>query len=330
MTDNQKVPLLQVEDLKTYFFTKKGIVKAVDGVSFTIKRGEVVGFVGESGCGKSVTSLSILQLVPEPAGRIVGGRVLFEGEDLLNKTDSEMQHFRGSRITMILQDPLTSLNPVYTIGVQVAEPFIYHPNPGDSRTILDKVVDVLRRVRVPAAEKRTKDYPHQFSGGMRQRVGAAIAIASHPKLLIADEPTTSLDVTIQAQFLKLILDIQERSNLAVLYITHDLGVVAQVCDRVQVMYAGRIVETGGVRHIFKEPMHPYTRGLIDSVPKIGPKKRRLFQIDGQPPYLLDLPRGCSFQPRCAHALDICKMEYPPEIPIGEGDYVKCWLHTKER
>lgn len=330
MTDNQKVPLLQVEDLKTYFFTKKGIVKAVDGVSFTIKRGEVVGFVGESGCGKSVTSLSILQLVPEPAGRIVGGRVLFEGEDLLNKTDSEMQHFRGSRITMILQDPLTSLNPVYTIGVQVAEPFIYHPNPRDSRTILDKVVDVLRRVRVPAAEKRTKDYPHQFSGGMRQRVGAAIAIASNPKLLIADEPTTSLDVTIQAQFLKLILDIQERSNLAVLYITHDLGVVAQVCDRVQVMYAGRIVETGGVRHIFKEPMHPYTKGLIDSVPKIGPKKRRLFQIDGQPPYLLDLPRGCSFQPRCAHALDICKMEYPPEIPIGEGDYVKCWLHTKER
>jgi oligopeptide/dipeptide ABC transporter ATP-binding protein len=322
-------PLLQVEDLKTYFFTKKGIVKAVDGVSFTVNSGEVVGFVGESGCGKSVTSLSIIQLVPEPAGRIVGGRVLFDGEDLLTKTDSEMKNFRGSRITMILQDPLTSLNPVYTIGQQVAEPFVYHPSPNDTRNIFDKVVDVLRQVKVPAAEKRTKDYPHQFSGGMRQRVGAAIAIASNPKLLIADEPTTSLDVTIQAQFLKLILDIQEKSDLAVLYITHDLGVVAQVCDRVQVMYAGRIIETGDVRRIFKEPMHPYTKGLIESVPKIGPKKQRLFQIDGQPPYLLDLPGGCSFWPRCTYALDICKKDYPPEIPIGESDYVRCWLHSKE-
>lgn len=323
-------PLLSVENLKTYFFTKKGVVKAVDGVSFTVNRGEVVGFVGESGCGKTITALSVLRLVPAPAGRIVSGKVLFEGEDLLTKTESEMRSFRGGKITMILQDPLTSLNPVYTIGNQVSEPFIYHPTEGDSRNVIDKVIDVLRQVRMPAPERRVKDYPHQFSGGMRQRVGAAMAIACHPKLLIADEPTTSLDVTIQAQFLKLILDIQQQSNLAVLYITHDLGVVAQICDRVQVMYAGRIVETGDVRRIFKEPMHPYTRGLIDSVPKIGAKRERLFQIDGQPPYLLELPGGCSFWPRCISAMDICQKEYPPETIIGEDDYVRCWLHSKEK
>ncbi len=319
-------PLLRVEDLKTYFFTKNGVVKAVDGVSFSVKRGEIVGFVGESGCGKSITALSILRLVPPPAGRIVGGKVIFQGEDLLCKTEKEMRAYRGRKLTMILQDPLTSLNPVFTIGDQVGESFFYHPGVNDSRNILDKVIDVLRKVKVPAAERRVKDYPHQFSGGMRQRVGAAIAIACQPELLIADEPTTSLDVTIQAQFLKLILDIQKQSNLAVLYITHDLGVVAQVCDRVQVMYAGKIVETGDVRRIFKAPLHPYTRGLLESVPQIGTKKQRLFQIDGQPPYLLDLPAGCSFQPRCTNAKEICAKEYPPQVRIGENDYVRCWLH----
>jgi peptide/nickel transport system ATP-binding protein/oligopeptide transport system ATP-binding protein len=331
MDDRDMNPILTVDDLKTYFFLKRGIVKAVDGVSFTIRPREIVGLVGESGCGKSMTALSILRLVPYPSARIVDGSILFKGENILEKSDREMRAVRGKGISMIPQDPMVSLDPVFTIGRQVAEAFSVHPNEGNSgERIAEKVLGVLRRVRIPSPEWRIKNYPHQFSGGMRQRVLAAIAVSCQPELLIADEPTTALDVTVQAQFLSLLAEIISESRTSVIYITHDLGVVAQLCDRVLVMYAGKIVESGSVTDIFKEPAHPYTAGLIQSVPRLDEERETLYQVEGQPPDLGDLPRGCSFRPRCDRAMKICREEYPSRHQLDGDRWAACWLYSGKK
>jgi peptide/nickel transport system ATP-binding protein len=315
--------VLEVEDLHTYFETRWGTVKALDGVSFTLNRGETLGIVGESGCGKSVTALSIMQLVQTPPGRIVSGKIVLDGQDLLKLSSKEMSKVRGSKISMILQDPMTSLNPVFTIGSQVKEPIAIHQNLG-KKQILPKALEVLRNVNIPAAESRVKDYPHQMSGGMRQRVVGAIAISCEPMVLIADEPTTSLDVTIQAQYLKLLNRIKEESNLSMIFITHDFGVVAKMCDQVAVMYAGRIVEKGAVRDIFNNPSHPYTEALLLSVPKMEEDIDRLYSIDGQPPTLHDLPKGCPFAPRCPDVMDVCRETYPEATHISDGHSASCW------
>ncbi|MBL7174813.1 MAG: ABC transporter ATP-binding protein [Desulfobacteraceae bacterium] len=324
--------LLEVKNLETFFFVRRGIAKAVNGVSFTLNRGEVLGLVGESGCGKSVTALSILGLVPSPPGKIVGGEILFNSReesgsenevDLLKLNQTEMREYRGKRMTVILQDPMTSLNPVYNIGNQVAEPFRLHEKL-KGQNLLKKVISVLTRVRIPNPEVRITDYPHQFSGGMRQRVSMAMGVGCNPQLLIADEPTTALDVTIQAQLLKLLEQIQQEYEMAIILITHNLGIVARLCDRVCVMYAGQIVEEGSVRRIFKEPSHPYTRALMDSVPRLGLKEKKLYSIEGQPPNLLYLPTGCSFWPRCTFADDKCQRDFPPITTIENQDYVRCW------
>lgn len=319
-------PLLRVEDLRTWFYTARGVVKAVDGVSFTLNGGETLGLLGESGSGKSITSLSLLRLVPQPAGRIVGGRILFEGRDLLRLPEAEMRHVRGKSISMILQDPLTSLNPVFTVGEQAAESLRIHRLA--LGRVKERVLELLELVRIPDAKSRVDDYPHQFSGGMRQRAVGAIAISTEPKVLIADEPTTSLDVTIQAQYLRLLEDMQKRSNLAILFITHDLGVAARICDRVAVMYCGRIVEEAPVRVLFDSPAHPYTQGLINSLPRLDRRVDKLSSIPGQPPSLHALPPGCPFVPRCGHATDRCRQEAPPEANIATGHRVSCWLHAE--
>jgi oligopeptide/dipeptide ABC transporter ATP-binding protein len=316
-------PLLEVRDLRTWFFTRWGVVKAVDGVSFTLSRGETLGLVGESGCGKSMTALSILRLQPRPAGRIVGGRVLLEGEDLLQKSDSEMRAIRGGRISMILQDPMQSLNPVFTIGDQIAEALRIHRGL-EGRTLWEQAKDMLRRVRIPSPDMRLQAYPHQLSGGMRQRVVGAISLACRPAVLIADEPTTSLDVTIQAQYLRLLKGLQEEMGLALIFITHDFGIVAKMCDRVAVMYAGRVVESAPVRDLFNRPQHPYTVALLESVPKVDTRIHRLASIEGQPPPLYALPPGCPFAPRCPDARDRCRQQYPPEVALAPGHHVSCW------
>lgn len=321
-------PVLEVRDLKTHFFTRWGVVKAVDGVSFSLGEGETLGLVGESGSGKSITCLSILRLVPKPAGRIVGGQILFGGHDLLALSEKEMRKYRGRQISMILQDPLSTLNPVFTIGAQVREPLrIHHLVEPDS--LKQRVLELLRLVRIPAAESRLENYPHQFSGGMRQRVVGAIAIACQPKLLIADEPTTSLDVTIQAQYLRLLKEIQRQSNLALLFVTHDFGIVAKMCDRVAVMYAGRIVEQAAVRELFTAPAHPYTQGLLQSLPKLDQRVARLPSIEGAPPLLSNLPPGCPFAPRCPKVMPLCREQYPPTTPLTASHQVACWVHAKE-
>ncbi len=327
--------LLEVKNLETFFFVRRGIAKAVNGVSFTLNRGEVLGLVGESGCGKSVTALSILGLVPSPPGKIVGGEILFNSRDesggenevdLLKLNQTKMREYRGKRMTVILQDPMTSLNPVYNIGNQVAEPFRIHEKL-KGQNLLKKVISVLTKVRIPNPEVRVADYPHQFSGGMRQRVSIAMGVGCNPQLLIADEPTTALDVTIQAQLLKLLEQIQQEYEMAIILITHNLGIVARLCDRVCVMYAGQIVEEGSVRRIFKEPSHPYTRALMDSVPRLGLKEKKLYSIEGQPPNLLYLPTGCSFWPRCSFADDKCQRDFPPITTIENQDYVRCWKYS---
>jgi oligopeptide/dipeptide ABC transporter ATP-binding protein len=327
--------LLEVKNLETFFFVRRGIAKAVNGVSFTLNRGEVLGLVGESGCGKSVTALSILGLVPSPPGKIVGGEILFNSKDesgsenevdLLTLNQTEMREYRGKRMTVILQDPMTSLNPVYSIGNQVAEPFRLHEKLR-GHNLLKKVIGVLKRVRIPNPEVRVADYPHQFSGGMRQRVSMAMGIGCNPQLLIADEPTTALDVTIQAQLLRLLEQIQQEFEMAIILITHNLGIVARLCDRVCVMYAGQIVEEGSVRRIFKAPSHPYTMALMDSVPRLGLKEKKLASIEGQPPNLLYLPTGCSFWPRCTFADDQCQRDFPPITTIEDQDYVRCWKYS---
>jgi oligopeptide/dipeptide ABC transporter ATP-binding protein len=315
--------VLEVEDLHTYCFSRYGVVKAVDGVSFSLRQGEVLGIVGESGCGKTMTALSLLRLVPRPAARIVKGAIRLEGENLLDKTERQMRQIRGRRISMILQDPQTSLNPVFTIGNQLIEAIRIHHQDGH-RSLVRRAVDGLRQVRLAAPERRVRDYPHQMSGGMKQRVVGAIAISCEPRVIIADEPTTALDVTIQAQYLRLLREIQEETNLAVIFITHDFGVVAKMCDRVMVMYAGRAVETGPVREIFNHPSHPYTQALLNSVPSMDEDVERLYSISGQPPALWDLPEGCRFAVRCPYADDRCRQEYPPAFHVSEGHSADCW------
>jgi oligopeptide/dipeptide ABC transporter ATP-binding protein len=318
-------PLLELKQLQTYFFSAKGtrITKAVDGVSFTLAEGETLGIVGESGSGKTVTSLSILRLLPA-AARIIGGEIWFAGENLLTKSDREMRRVRGSQMTMILQDPLMSLNPLFTIGEQIAEPLRIHRGMR-GKAIVDRVRELLQSVRIPSPEIRMREYPHQMSGGMRQRIVGAIGISCGPRLLIADEPTTSLDVTIQAQYLKLLKDIQTQSGLAMIFITHNIGIVAKMCDKVGVMYAGRLVERAPVRTIFNQPAHPYTEALLNAMPKLTDKTERLWSIEGQPPDLANLPPGCPFSPRCPKAMDRCRREVPPEFQVGENHSTRCWL-----
>ena len=317
-------PVLDVRGLRTHLVTRWGTVKAVDGVSFSVSEGETLGLVGESGSGKSMTCLSIVRLVPRPAARILGGTVLLDGEDLLTKSEPEMQRIRGRKIAMILQDPMSSLNPVFSIGMQVREPVaMYHKLRG--RALIERAAGLLASVRIPSPRARLRAFPHQLSGGMRQRVVGAIAIAAPPRLLIADEPTTSLDLTIQAQYLALLEELQERHRLALIFITHNLGIVSRICDRVAVMYAGRIVEMGPVRQLFTVPAHPYTRALLDSIPRFGAKIERLAAIEGQPPDLARLPGGCAFAPRCPQVMDRCRAEAPPEFTVREGHVTRCWL-----
>ena len=318
-------PVLEVKQLQTYFFSAQGtrVVKAVDGVSFTLNEGETLGVVGESGSGKTVTSMSLLRLLP-PAARIVGGEIWFQGENLLTKSEREMRELRGSQLTMILQDPMMSLNPLFTIGEQIAEPLRIHRHLRGAR-LVERVKELLRGVRIPSPEVRLREYPHQMSGGMRQRIVGAIGISCEPQLLIADEPTTSLDVTIQAQYLNLLKDIQQRSRLAMIFITHNIGIVAKMCDNVGVMYAGKLVERAPVRTIFNQPAHPYTEALLQAVPKLTDRSKRLWSIEGQPPDLANPPTGCPFNPRCPHAEDRCRREVPPEFQVGENHYTRCWL-----
>ena len=318
-------PVLKVKQLQTYFFSAQGtrVVKAVDGVSFTLNEGETLGVVGESGSGKTVTSMSLLRLLP-PAARIVGGEVWFQGENLLTKSEREMRELRGSQLTMILQDPMMSLNPLFAIGEQIAEPLRIHRHMRGAR-LGERIKELLRGVRIPSPEVRVREYPHQMSGGMRQRIVGAIGISCEPKLLIADEPTTSLDVTIQAQYLNLLKDIQQRSRLAMIFITHNIGIVAKMCDHVGVMYAGKLVERAPVRTIFNQPAHPYTEALLQAVPKLTDRSKRLWSIEGQPPDLANPPTGCPFNPRCPHAEDRCRREVPPEFQVGENHYTRCWL-----
>jgi peptide/nickel transport system ATP-binding protein len=318
--------LLSVEDLRTYFFTQDGVTRAVDGVGFTLAEGETLGIVGESGCGKSVTALSILRLLPPRLGRTVSGAVRFEGRDLLALSEAEMRQVRGDRIAMIFQEPMTSLNPVLTIGDQIAEAVMIHRGSGRSEA-RERAAEMLRLVRIPDAERRLDDYPHQFSGGMRQRAMIAMALSCNPRLLIADEPTTALDVTIQAQILKLMLELKERFGAAVILITHDLGVVAETCQRVIVMYAGRKVEEAPVLALFDRPMHPYTRGLMESIPRrrAGRKAtRRLSEIPGIVPSLREAIPGCAFAPRCGFATERCRREAPPLDEREAGHRVACW------
>ena len=317
-------PVLQVEDLQTHFLSFGGarVVKAVDGVSFSLHEGETLGLVGESGSGKTTTCLSIVGLLPRGA-RIVGGRVVFEGEDLTRMSQRELRRIRGRRIAVILQDPMASLNPLFTIFRQVAEPAFFHQQLR-GRTLRARVQHLLSAVRIPSPEWRMREYPHQMSGGMRQRIVGAIALAGGPSLVIADEPTTNLDVTIQAQYLDLLKDIQRETGVALIFVTHNLGIVAKMCDRVAVMYAGKIVEQASVRALFDAPRHPYTRALLGSVPKLG-SKEPLYSIAGQPPNLATLPPGCSFHPRCPAAMPRCMTEEPPDFRLGDGSVARCWL-----
>jgi oligopeptide/dipeptide ABC transporter ATP-binding protein len=315
--------VLEVRDLHTHFFLRRGVVKAVDGVSFSVRRGEVLGLVGESGCGKSMTALSVMRLLPRGGARTVSGQVLLNGQDLLTKSPREMRNIRGQTISMILQDPQTSLNPVFTVGDQLREAIVRRTG-GQRTDVMREAVAALRHVDIAAPEQRIGQYPHQMSGGMKQRVVGAIAMSSHPEVLIADEPTTALDVTIQLQYLKLLKRLQRETGMAILFITHDFGVVARMCDRVAVMYAGRIVECGPVREVFEHPSHPYTQALIASVPKVTGTVDRLYTIEGQPPSLMDPPTGCRFAPRCPYADQRCVEAYPASFEAGAGHTADCW------
>jgi peptide/nickel transport system ATP-binding protein len=323
------VALLDVKDLETVFSIEGGSFRAVDHVSFSIERGRTLGIVGESGCGKSVTSLSIMGLVPTPPGRIAGGEILFEGEDLRQKSPSELRDIRGNGIAMIFQEPMTSLNPVYTVGYQIAEGLIRHRGLGQAAA-RKRAIDLLHRVRIPAPENRVDDYPHQMSGGMRQRVMIAMALACEPRLLIADEPTTALDVTIQAQILALMRTLRDETGTAILLITHDLGVIAELADEVAVMYAGRIVEQAPVKMLFADPQHPYTLGLLGSLPRLDTVQDRLIAIEGSVPEPLRMPQGCRFSPRCPLADSRCRTEMPPLGELAPGHRVACWKAPVER
>jgi len=322
-----KNPLLEVRSLTTQFFTEDGVVRAVEDVSFEIFPGEILSLVGESGCGKSVTGLSLLRLISIPPGKIVSGELLFDGRDLMELGEREMERVRGNDISMIFQEPMTSLNPVFTIGNQIMEAIQLHQNL-DKKEARRRAIEMLDRVRIPSPEVRIDSYPHQLSGGMRQRAMIAMALSCQPKLLIADEPTTALDVTIQAQVLRLLKEIQSEMEMAVMLITHDLGVVAEIADRVAVMYAGRIVETGPIEAIFGEMRHPYTKGLWESIPQLKEKRRRLNAITGQVPDPMNLPAGCKFHPRCYLMIDDCKKEEPPLYPVNGKHFSRC-LRWKE-
>lgn len=316
--------LLDVIDLKAYFITPRSTVKAVDGVSFHIDEKETLGIIGESGCGKTATALTILRLLPRPAGTIVGGQMLFEGLDLVKLTDRQMQAVRGAKISMILQDPMASLNPVFNIGNQIGEAIVARTRMTGG-LLNSRVIEMLKRVKIPSPETRLRDYPHQMSGGMKQRVVGAISISCHPQLLIADEPTTSLDVTIQAQYLQLLKDLQAEYGMAIIFITHDFGIVATICDRVAVMYAGQVVETASVRDIFYRPQHPYTMALLKAVPKLETDIERLASIQGQPPRLNNPPPGCRFAPRCEKATERCQRFNPELMEIKPEHFARCWL-----
>jgi oligopeptide transport system ATP-binding protein len=315
--------LLEVEDLRTHFYTNAGVVKAVDGVNFTLNKGQILGLVGESGSGKSATALSLMRLIPDPPGRIVGGAVRLLGEELLPKSAADMRRIRGERISMIFQDPMTSLDPVFTIGQQLIEVLRYHRKMR-KKDAYDQSVAMLRRVGIPSAAERMHEYPHQFSGGMRQRAMIAMALLCDPDLLIADEPTTALDVTIEAQILDLLREIRHTLGTAIIIITHDLRVVVNLCDLVAVMYAGKVVEAGDVRTLFNQPRHPYTIGLLNSIPRPG-HKGTLTPIPGRPPNLAQLPPGCSFAPRCPQAMEHCRRQEPVARAVGAGHMVKCFL-----
>jgi oligopeptide/dipeptide ABC transporter ATP-binding protein len=316
-------PLLQVTDLETHYVSFRGsrVVRAIDGISFTLNEGETLGIVGESGCGKTTTCLSIVGLLP-PAARIVGGNIEFAGKDLARLSRGEMRRIRGAQIAMILQDPMASLNPLFSIYTQVAEPAYYHRGVR-GRSLRARVGELLNAVRIPSPRMRMREYPHQMSGGMRQRIVGAIALAGGPRLIIADEPTTNLDVTIQAQYLDLLKELQQQTGVAVIFVTHNLGIVARMCDKLAVMYAGKIVEAGSVRELFNAPQHPYTKGLLGSMPKLG-SKEKLFAIPGQPPDLAALPAGCAFYPRCAEALPRCAGEAPGEMQVAGSWTARCW------
>jgi len=322
-------PVLAVRDLRTHFYTRDGIVKAVDGVSLTLDRGETLGVVGESGCGKSVTALSVMRLVPPASGRIVAGSIRFDDQELLTLEPAAMRAIRGNRISMIFQEPMTSLNPVMTVGNQIAESVALHQHLS-SRAAMERAIEMLSLVKIPEPRRRAGEYPHQLSGGMRQRVMIAIAMACTPTILIADEPTTALDVTIQAQILDLMLEMKERTGAAVMLITHDLGVIAETAQRVVVMYAGRKVEEAPVKALFAHPRHPYTRGLMTSIPRLNrapaesSRGHRLTEIPGVVPSLIGMEEGCTFAPRCPYATDQCRIAFPPEVEAAPGHFVACW------
>jgi oligopeptide/dipeptide ABC transporter ATP-binding protein len=318
-------PLLELDRISTHYIAGRGsrVVRAVDEVSLTIDAGETLGIVGESGSGKSTLALTLLRVLP-PAARIVSGRMLFEGEDLVTKSDAEMREIRGKRIAMVLQDPMASLNPLFTIGDQVAEPIRVHEGVPRA-SAWSRARELLKAVRIPSPETRVKQHPHEMSGGMRQRIVGAIGISCEPRLLIADEPTTSLDLTIQAQYLNLLRDLQREHGLALIFITHNLGIVAKMCDRLAVMYAGRVVEQGPVSQIFNTPVHPYTKALLSSIPRLSDIDQRLTAIEGQPPDLAALPQGCSFAARCTEVFDRCREQAPPEFVPANGRTARCWL-----
>lgn len=316
-------PLLQIKDLQTHLFTRSGVVRAVDGISFDLNAGETLGLVGESGSGKSMIGLSILRLAPQPVAKIVGGQMLFRGRDLLHLTNEEMRRLRGTQIAMILQDPMTALNPVFTIGYQVGEGIRIHRG-WKGRRLANEVTRLLHEVRIPGGEHRKRAYPHQMSGGMRQRIVIAMSVANEPDLIIADEPTSSLDVTTQLSILKTLKDLQLQKKTAMILITHDFGVVNRTCDHVAVMYAGKLMETGPVRSVMKSPAHPYTIGLLNCIPGLRTELSRLNSIEGQPPDLRSFFPGCRFASRCARASDICRDQPPPEISVGSGHVAYCW------
>jgi oligopeptide/dipeptide ABC transporter ATP-binding protein len=322
--------LLEIQDLHTYFFTPEGLVKALDGVDLSLRTGHTLGIVGESGCGKTVLALSILQLIPQPPGKIVHGRITFQGIDLLSLDEADLRAIRGNKISMIFQEPMTSLNPVFTIGSQIAEVILLHQRQraATHKEALAVAVDMLRMVGIPFPEKRIKDYPHQLSGGMCQRVMIAMAMACRPMLLIADEPTTALDVTTQAQILCLMNDLKEEIGTSIILVTHDLGIVAHVCQDVAVMYTGHVVEHACVGEIFSLPLHPYTKGLLRSVPKVGARSRgeALYAIPGTVPTFNDMPKGCTFNNRCPEVMDICRGEFPPVFCPNLNHTVRCWRH----
>ena len=328
MTQNHNTPLLEIKDLETWFYTDDGVVRGCDRVSYTVNRGETLAVVGESGSGKSVTAMSVLRLIPDPPGRIVGGQILFNGRDLLTMDEGEIRKIRGNRIAMIFQEPMTSLNPVMTVGRQIAESLILHQGAAKADA-LARAEEMLALVGIPDPRARAREYPYQLSGGMRQRVMIAIALACRPELLIADEPTSALDVTIQAQILDLMRDLQKEMGMAVILITHDMGVVAETADRVAVMYCGRIVEFGTAEDIFFTPRHPYLDGLTRSVLDIDEEVDELYMIEGNVPDPLDLPKGCNFAPRCPRAMDVCHREIPPAVAFNHTHYACCWLYRND-